>query len=831
MPRLRRLELAGFRSFGEPRTLTFEGPCAVISGPNSQGKTAVVEAIEFLLTGMTVRRELLGGAKAEFDRSLRNVHLPADSAVWVEAELEDDAGTPHVVRRELLADYTGQDECGSRLTVDGAAAASLSSLGIQLADPPLRAPVLLQHSLRFALSAKPSERTEYFKSVVEIADLELFRDAVSAARARVASPTSAVLDVVTRCAEVPELAAVSAELQTADPTAERIDALLRDALEVALSATGTTAADIPATLAERVLLLSTALERERDQRFSVAPFRSSSSVGPLALALDDGIVGRYLDVRATVDAETERLGRIFTAVLAVPAIGDTDSPIDCPICETADALTPARIQTMRNEVEADAAFTAARGAVSNHVTDVLRAVSNARLTVGEEVPASVAWGEADWTGIRDRVNAYRIPDATVDEVAMLAGRLSSAVITYETARTEAAQVLQSVEADLHTLTAETLTETSAALARVVAARHDVVSQGESLAAAVGPMIAAITGELDRIAGLTRWSDLLTLAASPQALRGALVESAAAMRVRAELDAAVTEIDHVKGALFDSRFAAISDEIEAWWELLRPEEHVSFGGVRRRGTGRRYVDFKASMRAQLDGDSVERDAIGVFSDSQLNALGLASFLARCEKQGVPFVVLDEPVQAGDAEHRTTFARFAVKRLMDNGVQVIVSSYDDHLTKLLRDLYRDAPIDSFAVSLSSRREGTEVTKTSSPVMAALAAARPFIRHDDEAIRREGAQKLRPAAERLAKEITLQGRRAAGDQCDIGEYDGKTLGELLPTVEPYLTDNEERGKWRAIKTILDPSHHDDTVPARTALMTAAGDLTRSVNDHGLA
>lgn len=84
-------------------------------------------------------------------------------------------------------------------------------------------------------------------------------------------------------------------------------------------------------------------------------------------------------------------------------------------------------------------------------------------------------------------------------------------------------------------------------------------------------------------------------------------------------------------------------------------------------------------------------------------------------------------------------------------------------------------------------------------AFRAAKPFVRHDDESIRREGAQKLRPAAERLAKEIILKGRRASGDECEIGEYDNKTLGELLPVLEPYLADNEERGKWRAVKTNL--------------------------------
>jgi hypothetical protein len=33
-----------------------------------------------------------------------------------------------------------------------------------------------------------------------------------------------------------------------------------------------------------------------------------------------------------------------------------------------------------------------------------------------------------------------------------------------------------------------------------------------------------------------------------------------------------------------------------------------------------------------------------------------------------------------------------------------------------------------------------------------------------------------------------------------------------------------------MLDPNSYDDTVPARTALMVAAGDLERAMKDHGL-
>jgi DNA repair exonuclease SbcCD ATPase subunit len=88
-PRLVSLEIRGFRAFGtEPRILQLDAPLVVVHAGNSQGKTSLTEAIEFLISGRSSRRELLGGAKAEYNDSLRNAHLPpGDTNVYVEASV------------------------------------------------------------------------------------------------------------------------------------------------------------------------------------------------------------------------------------------------------------------------------------------------------------------------------------------------------------------------------------------------------------------------------------------------------------------------------------------------------------------------------------------------------------------------------------------------------------------------------------------------------------------------------------------------------------------------------------------------------------------------
>jgi len=185
-PRLVSIEIRGFRAFGtEPRLLQLDAPLAVVHAGNSQGKTSLAEAIEFLISGRSSRRELLGGAKAEYNDSLRNAHMSGgDDDVYVEAVLRGADGGTHRVRRELVCDFGQGSECESRLLLDGAEVADLSRVGVALADPPVRAPVLLQHTLRHVLSTEPKQRVGYFKALLSLTDLDLLRDRVKAARTR-----------------------------------------------------------------------------------------------------------------------------------------------------------------------------------------------------------------------------------------------------------------------------------------------------------------------------------------------------------------------------------------------------------------------------------------------------------------------------------------------------------------------------------------------------------------------------------------------------------------------------------------------------------------------
>jgi hypothetical protein len=107
--------------------------------------------------------------------------------------------------------------------------------------------------------------------------------------------------------------------------------------------------------------------------------------------------------------------------------------------------------------------------------------------------------------------------------------------------------------------------------------------------------------------------------------------------------------------------------------------------------------------------------------------------------------------------------------------------------------------------------------------LARATPYIANGDPDIRKIAATRLRDAAERFCKLVLVKDRQRVGDSAvSIGDYDGKTLGNLTPMVEPILQkDPSHPGKIRLIGQRLNPGAHDAVVPPSGDLRMCLGDL----------
>mgnify|MGYP001282237988 CR=1 FL=1 len=136
---------------------------------------------------------------------------------------------------------------------------------------------------------------------------------------------------------------------------------------------------------------------------------------------------------------------------------------------------------------------------------------------------------------------------------------------------------------------------------------------------------------------------------------------------------------------NDRLAPFSDHARRIWQELRQESSVQLGVMTLTGTGtQRRVKFPVSV------DGVEDAALGVMSQGELHALGLAVFLPRACAPESPFrfVVIDDPVQSMDPAKVDGLARVLGDLATDR--QVIVFTHDNRLPEALRRLEVDADV---------------------------------------------------------------------------------------------------------------------------------------------
>ena len=157
---------------------------------------------------------------------------------------------------------------------------------------------------------------------------------------------------------------------------------------------------------------------------------------------------------------------------------------------------------------------------------------------------------------------------------------------------------------------------------------------------------------------------------------------------------------------------LAEESGRIWETLRQESNIDLGGITLTGAGNhRRVAIDVSV------DGVEGAALGVMSQGELHALGLALFIPRATSPESPFrfLLIDDPVQAMDPAKVDGLAMV----LADAGQsrQVVVFTHDNRLPEAIRRLQLPATIWEVV-----RKPGSEVElrKLGDPVDRYLADA---------------------------------------------------------------------------------------------------------------
>lgn len=557
----------GFRAYGaSPQTLNLSTGTTVIWGPNSTGKSSLAEAFEFLLTGRIVRRELLRSSVDEFADSIRNAHLRRGEEVVVSARVVTDDGMEHELRRTLVADYTKKRACTSRLQINGRPGLEedLARFGFTFSEPPLRAPVLTQDTLNYVFSARPVDRATYFKTLLEVADLDDLRNDIAGLMDCVRATDEEILQKVRQCASVPALADVLGPLSSSLPNRASLVGLIEKGAQELLEAAGTRAPDAHE---ERLRAIEGTLADRRRQTFPVDWLKCGEI---RATRQPDAkfwqTLASYQDEKERVDQETRDLTQLFSVALQLPAVEKLVEPADCPLCGAPSTLTPERVGMIREHVSATGEFKVAEKAARNALAEVRAKVEG--LLNGDRAAMPRHLGTTRSTRRTAGFTVSRIRkllrDSDVDLLeswlATLRPLARTRAAAAGTTRTAASVIQEQIDAMSTGIDPDAVRNALQELAEC-RGRLDVATRATATTAHA--LLAALTETIDAEADTVGWQEFLEVANDPAGLHDALIEREARALMSGELSTALKQIDRAKERVLDDKFTDYSDLVQQW----------------------------------------------------------------------------------------------------------------------------------------------------------------------------------------------------------------------------------------------------------------------------
>ena len=734
----------GFRALEQPVSVV--GRLVVLSGENSAGKTSLAEALEWLFTGTLARRAGpdLGNAR-ELESCVGNQFRPESQQTWVEATLvvspnaiaatsrhapggavgsgpDDTGATPITLRRVLVSDFgaTQTSTCISTLLCDGVAlsgAEEKALLATLFGGVP---PLLMQHTLRSFVQSTPSARRGYFEQLLRLDEVTHLIEKAVVTASRLPEFMAPTGGVALRRWTALKSAATAAASKSAFRAAERVRGRAGDgAIRAAL--VNIAAAEFSALVASggdavtAVRAVDEEQRRVRQQQFPflsrLRPKRGVDESATAAMSPDEcercaagylAAVATHRDARAAAAdiGDSQLVIAQAFSILLEKGLLDAGAEVQvCPVCaqDAPAGLTEDRVRTVSSWAPVAEAMRRAEDGVVR-AADLLRSALRAALQAASELlPAAPP--TADW-------------DAAVvgaSDAIATAAETSRAVL----AAADVAAVRERITALGVALKAAPMaTETAAGVPSAML----VITPGLATLLAAGSRYSGAVAALERAVGTQTTSD------STYALRAQWLD------VMADLNTTVSELDweyakvqaqkilesardalkDARQHLLETRRVAFSDGMASVWTTLRKDTYSTFKGLAIPEPTARGFPVEIQVKATLDanGETAEVDALRVFSESQVNVLGIAAFVTRAKMLGHRMVVFDDPVQSMDEGHFRTFARGLVEHLLADGFQVIILTHNDMFDRDLSLVH--AKRDDFVTLKirNSKRDGCRV-----------------------------------------------------------------------------------------------------------------------------
>jgi energy-coupling factor transporter ATP-binding protein EcfA2 len=703
--RLLKIEINYFRGIRESKTLDLSNKVSIIYGPNSSGKTTFTEAIEWLFTGQLARYKAHStGQATELKDCVRHALTPGEEETYVVLHIQvgDDE---YKLKRILENDYDGtqHSECSSKLYQNDVEVQQSNSILAQiiLQQPP----VLMQHSIGDFIRSTQDKRASYFESLFNIEELsELIRISIISDDA-----LSGLLHVQTNnrffnAIKGQELLSDS-ETKTllniktfSNITLERVQsAIISDLQKLPLFASiETQDKDWKDLLEEIKGIYKKSVLQKLPSEATIAPRKDISLINEIGAEDFLEIEQKQSEIQKltedhekikeslkTIDEKSRVVYDVLKTLKEKQVINAEVEIQDCPLCLSTGTLTKARI----DGIEQTAPIQDALKQIINNKNTMLSAIYG-RLSSFQQELLSLLPQLDDVAKNAEQVSE----DSEINKhIEIINPLLEICWIELKTLSNLNKELDEKIKSQSQTFDTVIISEIFKIVAQVPVQ--------------IQKSYKSIKGYHSKFKDLKEY--LENSATSNEELQWARVlielsENASGVLVDIQWFFAKNKIATLlecirkdqlipfRQKIFESKETVLNAGIKSTWAIFRRDDHAPtiYDCIKLPLPSGKGLKPKIEVRAKIrdrENDKI-MPALSVFTESQINLLGMAAFLTKCNIEQQAIYVMDDPLQSMDDNHLEIFAEVFMKDILDGDKQLILPTHSQAVSDKIKLKYQ-------------------------------------------------------------------------------------------------------------------------------------------------
>lgn len=760
------IKICGIRGFNLEKEINFDEGLTVIYGPNGEGKTSFVEAIEWLIFGTMFKKEK-ALSKNEFKETIKNIHF-LDETPYVEAVFRKD-GALIKARREYV------DEKNSKLFVNGNPAKSI--VGEEFNDA--IKPIIYQHGLKSFIHSAPKDRYIEFMKFLNIDDLDTFIKQIDKSQKNYQnSKNDGILKSIRFCEnikkELPEYyrSIVENDLEIID-----LANLINKELKV-------TEENITIQNFEIFKQsIHAMIERTKKNVFDVGVFSPILTFEPLVCEdihdvseLRDSI--KYLE-DPNINHSINKIDVLDSGLKVI----QESSLIECPLCFE-KTINENKIESIKRKL---AEYNKFKTELKIHETHIKTYV--AKFNQFYRGPLSALNQLRLDEEIIPSLRMMKIEPELIQGVADFNRKIDRKIIFIEEKIELTNQYMSRIS---ETPSIETLQKHEMELNQIKRSIFDVDGIVELYSPVIQQVKELLVVKITNSEQVNKLEEISSLLVNLKHFKVIQLDQ----KIQIQLKNALIQLKTFRNMKLDQMISSSKIDIIKWYDLLNPNEDIRISDIE---SDKDKINFIATSYG------VKKQAVPILSEAHLNCLGLSIYLSYITQanNSFAFIFIDDPVQSMDSVHTDNFINSVIDELYKKDIQILLFSHlKTTVTDLILRRYK-AYLPTFIEFYGYNLEGPQIAiKNSNNFEEYLSQAEQNYNGLVEQ-RKMASNMIRQALETFAKEYYI---KKSGEDLP-NTYKDATFTVLDDKLLSRVgIDQAERGKMRVINAKCDKRSHDD-------------------------